>query len=501
MVRKLLALFITMSIIFSPSYARAVPADFYGGVNNEYRYEEVVFVSGEPITFSGTVAISEREKNNTKTVSYRFDLKAEDMNEKTQLKRTVTYVTEYEEKSDKGQAIGNTAISKYSEKIEIGQDNYELKDYQFSKSDIIDERPASDFYSGNFKGRKYYTINKDEGEVIIDISGGDVGYENFWGITDTQIIDYSVSSKRYVPNEDDPEEKDLYTWEGTVEVQISDSQTKTLNYESNEAGLSSFNGGYVRATNREMVSNYEYNLPVMKGNIPDKKKRDKDDISLSLKMVPKVERLVVPKFRDVQGHWAQEYIEKLYSLDVFDSGDNFFVPEAPMTRENFTKGIIRACDIRTSMDNQKRTSRSRKQPPEVSPFKDVAPDDPNYEFIKEGLNKGIISGETKDLFKPKDPLTRAQAITILIRALGFAGKAPSPGYYTDFSDDDKIPSWAKDSIYVAREINLIEGDNYNRINPDKVMTRAEASAMLVRFLEFLQKDLQKDYRENIILYR
>jgi len=32
------------------------------------------------------------------------------------------------------------------------------------------------------------------------------------------------------------------------------------------------------------------------------------------------------------------------------------------------------------------------------------------------------------------------------------------------------------------------------------MTRAESSAMLVRFLEFLEKDLQQDYRENIILY-
>ncbi|MCL6546071.1 MAG: S-layer homology domain-containing protein, partial [Bryobacteraceae bacterium] len=89
-------------------------------------------------------------------------------------------------------------------------------------------------------------------------------------------------------------------------------------------------------------------------------------------------------------------------------------------------------------------------------------------------------------------------VTILIRALGFATKAPNPGYYTDFSDDDDIPSWAKDSIYVAREINLIQGDNYNRINPDEKLTRAEASAMLVRFLEFLQKDLQKDYRDSLI---
>ena len=219
-------------------------------------------------------------------------------------------------------------------------------------------------------------------------------------------------------------------------------------------------------------------------------------------MVPRVERLVVPKFRDVWGHWAEEYIGKLYSLDVFDESPNFFTPEAPMTRSEFTKGVIRACDIRSSMDDdtKKKKSRRREQPPEQSPFKDVSVEDADYEYIKQGLEKNIISGISKDSFKPNDPLTRAQAITILIRALGFGSKAPNPVYYTFFSDDDKIPSWARDSVYVAREIRIIEGDSYNRFNPNKVMTRAEASAMLVRFLEFLEKDLQSDYRENIILY-
>ncbi|MDI3480618.1 MAG: hypothetical protein PWQ97_273 [Tepidanaerobacteraceae bacterium] len=496
--KRIVAILIAVALAIHPTFAWGAPADFNGGVNNEYRYEEVVFVTGEPITFSGTVKIDEREKGNIKTVRYQFDLKAEDLSEKTRLTRRITYVTEYDPITDKGQTIAATRLNGFRETIEIGKDKYELEDYQFSKSDVIDKRPASDFYSGNFKARKYYTINRDEGEVTIDISGGDVGYENFWGSTETQLIEFSISSKRNIPNEDDSTTTTEHTWNGTVNIQVSDSQVKTLSYEKSDVDLSSFIGGYIRTTNREMVSKYEYDLPVMKGNIPDNKKRNKDDISLSLKMVPKVERLMVPKFRDVQGHWAQTYIEKLYSLDVFDTGENFFVPDAPMTRENFIRGIIRACNIRTSEQNQKKTSSSRKKTPEVSPFKDVSPDDPNYEYIKEALSKGIITGAAKDLFKPKEPLTRAQAITILIRALGFAGKAPNPGYYTDFSDDDKIPSWAKDSIYVAREINLIEGDSYNRVNPDKAMTRAEASAMLVRFLEFLQKDLQKDYRENII---
>lgn len=224
-------------------------------------------------------------------------------------------------------------------------------------------------------------------------------------------------------------------------------------------------------------------------------------MTLSAKMVPRVERLVVPKFRDVRGHWAEEYITKLYSLDIFDESPNFFTPEVAMTRVEFTKGVIRACDIRSSMedDKKKKTSR-RNEPPEESPFKDVNVEDADYQYIKQGLEKSIITGISSDLFKPSDSLTRAQAITILIRALGFANRAPNPGYYTSFSDDARIPFWAKDSIYVAQEIGILQGDSNNRANPEKIMTRAEASAMLVRFLEFLERDLQRDYRENIILY-
>ena len=34
--------------------AEAAPPDFGGGVNNEYDYEEVVFVSGTPVKFVGS---------------------------------------------------------------------------------------------------------------------------------------------------------------------------------------------------------------------------------------------------------------------------------------------------------------------------------------------------------------------------------------------------------------------------------------------------------------
>ena len=78
--------------------------------------------------------------------------------------------------------------------------------------------------------------------------------------------------------------------------------------------------------------------------------------------------------------------------------------------------------------------------------------------------------------------------------------APTPGYSTGFADDSKIPAWAKDSIYAAREIGLVQGDSYGYVHPDEVMTRAEAAAFLYRFIRYLQNDIKKDYRDRILYY-
>ncbi|MBZ4645137.1 MAG: hypothetical protein PWR27_2370 [Petroclostridium sp.] len=516
--KKFIAAFIIFSCIMNFTTVFATPPGFSGGVSNEYEYEEIVFLTGEPVKFVGKLIMTENEKDDQKTVTYRLNLRPEDKTVSARLDRMITYVTSYTKRNDKGQTIADTSVSRYSETLQMGADRYQLADFQFSKSDVIDNRPAANFYSGNIKGRKYYTINRDQGKVIVDISGGDVGYQNFWGNTETQMLDCVITYDRQVDaNRADENtngsEVENISWQGTVKIQVSDSTTKVLKYADNEANFSSFNGGYIRVTNREMVSKYDYNLPKMNEAdagyslskieiaAPDKTKRNEDIIMISKSMVPKLERLVVPKFRDTAGHWAQGYIEKLYSLDVFDENSQFFTPEIPMTRQEFTKGIIKACNIRPTVEEKKKPIvRKRNQPKEESPFVDVAVEDPDYEYIKDALNKGIIKGKTKDLFRPGEPLTRAQAITILIRALGFENKAPTPGYYTSFSDDREIPNWARDSIYVAGELGLIYGDEYNNINPNKVMSRAEASAMLVRFLEFLERDLQRDYRENIIYF-
>ena len=501
--KKVVLILMILSLIIVPVNVIAAPPEFSGGVNNEYEYEEVVFISGEPIKFVGTVTMPENsimpeEDGKSKTIKYNLrNLVPEDKSIKGKLNRSVTYVIDYDARSDKGQTIAQMSVKSYSESIEIDGVKFELKDYQFSKSDVIDNRPAADFYTGNITGRKVYTVNRDEGEVIVDITGGSVGYENFWGATETQIIDHVIRSQSETSDENGDAQRD--NWQGTVRSQVSDSMTKELMYSENDANLSSFNGGYIRTTNSEVVSRYEYDLPYFNRDGESTSRRDRDSISLSKELVPKIERLIVPKFRDLGGHWAESHINKLYSLDVFDEVSTFFVPDVPMTREEFTRAVMRASDIRIAEEPKKRTS-SRNKTPEVSIFADISVEDANYQYIKNGVAKGIIQGVSENRFAPKDSLTRAQAITVIIRALGFESKAPTPGYSTSFADDRLIPAWAKDSIYMAKEIGLVQGDQSNRVNPNTVLTRAEASALLVRFLEFLEGDLQRDYRENIILF-
>ncbi len=504
---------IIFALVLYPAASWAVLPGFSGGVNNEYEYEEIFFLSGEPIKFVGSISVTERDRADGKTVSYKLQLVPADKIITGKLDRAVTYNTDYTKRTDKGQTIAQTTVTNYKETVTINGDRYILEDYQFSKSDVIDNRPAADFSSGNFQGRKYYSINKNEGTIIVDVIGGSVGYKNFWGSTETQLMDFSIATDREVliKREDAEDYRTQISWQGAVQIQVADSMTKSLRYSDNEAHYSSFEGGHVRVTNKEMVSRYSYSLPrISAAGIPNNVGSTTGVLQLSKQMVPQLERLIVPRFRDIANHWSEDNIRKLYSLDVFDDTSQFFLPNIPMTRVEFTKGIIRASnmDIATVEDTRATAAPTRVsargaaavEPQQALTFIDVSTEHKDYRYIKEALDKGIISGVSADEFRPNDPLTRAQAITIMIRVLGFENKVPSPGYRSSFNDASQIPLWARDSIYVAREIGLVQGDSLNNVNPNAVMTRAEASAMLTRFLEFLERDLQRDYRENIILY-
>ncbi|WNS82137.1 S-layer homology domain-containing protein [Domibacillus sp. DTU_2020_1001157_1_SI_ALB_TIR_016] len=455
-------------VLFSGA-ASAAPLDYNGGVYNEYAYEEYVFVSAEPVQFSGKVTISERETATQRTETYRYTLTGP--GDKDKLTRSVSYVTNMNVKTEKGQTTSQTSVKSYSEKITIGSETYTLDDYQLSQGTITDNRPASDYYSGNMAGRKTYKLKSNGALVTIHFNGKNVGYENFWGATETQIID-----------------SEIVTNEGTffVTSKVSDSKTKFLQYEPHDPDLSSFTGGYARISEQSMIGEYAYTLL---GSSIEK------TVQVGQERVPLVERLIVPKFRDLNGHWAKENIEQLYALGVFDDSSSFFSPGTQMNRYPFIVGVMKAADIRVLEQPKKQKT------PRKAIFTDLDPQEKDYLYIESAVAKGISKGYSATKFSPNSALTRAEAVAILIRALGLEHRAPDPGYHTGYVDDSSIPKWAKDSAYVATEIGLVYGDLNNRFNPTKPMTRAEASALTIRFLHFLEKDLKQNYRDDMLFFQ
>lgn len=471
---KLFFIFCTAVIAFNliTTKADARPPDYSGGVLNEYTYEEVFFLESYPITFSGKPTVTERQSKDKITTTYRFNLTSKYGD---QLTRSIVYETILDNRVDKGQTTSKTTVKSYSEKITTSTKTvYTLDDLQFTQAAVNDNRPASDFYSGNIVGRKIYKVTrpgalKGVNELItVHMTGRNMGYENFWGATETQIIDFEIVNSSGATT--------------FVTSKVSDSKTKTLQYEPHDPSLSSFPGGHVVVSNSNMVSEYTYTYPYY--SIPRV-------VELSQENTPTIERLIVPKFRDLNKHWAKDSIEKLYSIGVFDETSQFFSPNTPMNRYQYTIGVLKAVDMRVYDTKNKKT-------PTKSVFKDVSLRDPGYVYIESAVSQGIINGITSDIFKPDDPITRAQAVAVLVRALGMEGRAPSPGYRTKFADDKSIPNWAKDSAYVAHELGLVQGDANNRFKPQQKLTRAEASALIQRFLDFLEHDLQKNYREDIL---
>lgn len=506
-VKKKIVLIIILLLLVQSITAHGSPID-YPGVKDEYRYKEMLFITGEPVEMSGTVRITERQSKGYTTVNSTYNLENTALGIK--LKRTVGLKTFEDVREDIGQTVGTTTLDKYSETITTPDGKYTLKDYILNGSRITHNKPIADFFSGNWQGEKVYEVNlanRNKGQAVIDTVGQEIGYDHYWGsITTSQVkgyIDLWLDMQI-----DDRENPERVHWDGDFSYTLSTTTNKSISYIRNEPTQISFGGGYMLTEEQENLMEYSYDLPRFdRDGIPHRRNRERGNDGFVLKTVPIYKRLLIPELKDINGHWAQGEIETLYSLGVFSHTSAYFGPGLPMLRSDFARAIAEAAGLLKDEGSQtgQPTQPQRPQPNRQNNgdtgedvFSDVAQGHPDYEYIIEVEKRGIIQGMGLGKFVPDGVLTRAQAITIMIRALGFENMAPSPGFRTRFADDRDIPGWAMDSVYAAGEISLVQGDNFGNLNPNEVLSRAEAAVFLYRFIRYLQTDIKRDYRDRIL---
>ena len=129
----------------------------------------------------------------------------------------------------------------------------------------------------------------------------------------------------------------------------------------------------------------------------------------------------------------------------------------------------------------------------ASPFFDMIPTDSYFNAVMSAVSKSLISGYPDGTFKPNGKLTRAEAMTIVARAMRFLdGKsvsqssemsdADATAILSKFTDAAAVDNWAKKDIAECVQAGVVNGDNNGRLNPKANVTRAELIQLMYNLL-------------------
>ena len=176
-------------------------------------------------------------------------------------------------------------------------------------------------------------------------------------------------------------------------------------------------------------------------------------------------------FTDVKsGKWYYGNVKKVYETKLMNGvSSTEFDPNGTLTRGMCATILYRAAnepDVRAA-----------------STFADVKDGKYYAEAVAWAQKNSIVNGRTASEFDPNGKITRAEFATMLYRfeaAQELALPATREGAPADAASVAKFASKAVDTMYRSGVVN---GRENGEFDPDASITRAEASAMVTRFLD------------------
>lgn len=176
-------------------------------------------------------------------------------------------------------------------------------------------------------------------------------------------------------------------------------------------------------------------------------------------------------FPDVQGHWAQTFIEALAAQDIIRGfPDGTFRPDAPVTRAQYA-ALIRKAFARNTVRNPIQ-------------FVDVPITYWAYDAIQEAYQIGFLEGYPNSIFQPEQNIPRVQALVSLSNGLNLTAQADTRTVLSRyFQDAAQIPNYAVNSIAAATENSIVVNyPNVAFLNPNQIATRADVAAFIYQAL-------------------
>ena len=167
----------------------------------------------------------------------------------------------------------------------------------------------------------------------------------------------------------------------------------------------------------------------------------------------------VTKFSDVSDSYTATAVETLRLMGVLDGyGDGTFRPDTVLNRAQFCKMAVYAMDGSGELGRYST----------VTIFPDVKPSHWASAYINMAARKGIISGFADGKFKSGQTVTAGQAVTILMRGLGY-------------KDEDMGGVWPQSYMAEAQTNGLLKSTGITSAYAG--LTRAQAAKLFLNLFE------------------
>ncbi len=171
-----------------------------------------------------------------------------------------------------------------------------------------------------------------------------------------------------------------------------------------------------------------------------------------------------------QDFWARPFIEALVTRGIItDLPGGYFQPNQPVTRAEFAAMLKKAFDKKPTSSTEK--------------FPDVPSQYWASLAIDEAYQTGFLKGYPENVFRPKQPIPRAQVLVALVTGLGLAPQSNSAQILSVYKDSQQIPAYAANKIASATQAGLVV--NYpdpKLLKPTQNATRAEVAALIYQAL-------------------
>ena len=195
--------------------------------------------------------------------------------------------------------------------------------------------------------------------------------------------------------------------------------------------------------------------------------------------------------------WYHSSVDYVLEKGIFNGQSSTqFAPNATMNRAMLVTTLWRMSGDLIAQEQNEKEESSVAEPVEDPPdepagFSDVEPGTWYSDAVEWASESGIVNGYPDGTFRPKDPLTREQMAAIFHRYAKWCGRrVDTEATLSAFPDAGRVSAYAVEPMCWACGIGLIQGvssGNKTLLQPKGTATRAQAAAIIMRYIEGMSK--------------